>query len=144
MREAMSECWAAFNSSDCPLFEEFAASILQEAGRGGEVGDVSARDEMWQELQSDEVFFLKRYKCNTNRFWHGVEVGWLYTSNWTKFRLSHSYMVIESNSLNTTALHQLVFKRNDEKQQTVGESVYMEERALKGKINALACSSTLR
>jgi hypothetical protein len=86
------------------------------------------------------VFYRKGYKVNMNRFWHGVEVGWIYAKNWSKMRFAHTFMALESpGTLDNATLAKLVFKPGIV-EATKAEHTSVEEKALRGKINALACS----
>lgn len=139
MREAMEECWKHFNAQDCVLFDDLVGRMQAEAGEHQNIGTEEDKAHMWRELQHDRVFTEKRYKVNSNRFWHSVEVGHIYSANWTKFRFVLTYMALENNSLSKAVLQKFFFQPGM-KASTTAEATAAEERALKGKLSALACA----
>ncbi len=127
--------------TSCPLIDELYNNILRESGRSSEIGSDVARDELWRDMASDPALLQKRYKVNMNRFWHGVEVAWIYNRNWTKFRFASTYLALETDALSGANLSKLIFKGDsDNGERTKGEVVSTEEKALKAKVNAVACS----
>lgn len=139
MTEAMQECWSHFNAQDCVLFDDLVARMQAEAGQNENIGSEEDKANLWRELQHDPVFAEKRYKVNSNRFWHSVEVGWTYSKNWTKFRFALTYLALENNSLSKATLEKFFFQPGA-KTSTTAEATAAEERALKGKLSALACA----
>ena len=139
MQEAMYECWGSFTSRNCKLFAALSNDILWESGRGNQVGSQDIADDLWRSMPDDDIFHKRRYKVNNNRFWHGIEVGWVYAANWTKLRIAHTYMALESDALKGSAMTKLMFK-HDGSSLTAGVAVSAEEKALQGKLNALTVS----
>lgn len=140
MQEAMRECWSTFSSSRCALFGEYARNIGDEAGVASAYSD-EALDGLWDALPDDPCFVKKDYKCNMNRFWHGVERAWTFCSSWTKFLYFYSYMAIETDVLNSTILKKLVFRPDEASASTSSAFPGLDDRALRGgQVNALATS----
>lgn len=132
--EALREAGAHFTADTCPLYDEVLRDILKESGRPQDISDES-RAEVWQDLLEEPALLQKRYKINMNRFWHGVQTGWVYARHFSQFKFAITYLGLETGALSETNVNHLLFKQNDHggKTTTQGEATSMEERALKSK-----------
>lgn len=103
-------------------------------------GEAAASQAAWDDLQNDPIFFRRGYNVNMNRFWHGPQVAAIYAANFSKFRFAYTFMALETDNLAASHSSKLLFQNDSAKSGTTGEATSMDERALRGKTNALACS----